>query len=847
MKFPARTRAAAAVACLLATALVSVVAAPRVLSVGAGGRAPFPKGRDDLLRKTIVLDGSSILSAGNIQMNVTNFGFLGSLPASNYTMADVPSAQFPAGSGVEYLYAGGIWVGASMDYIESVSTGYPETEFYPGSGPEDIIYRSYDGAPHGTHYPGVANDDGDGKVDEDPLNGVDDDGDGLIDEDYAAFGKLMYACRYRDDMDLSKRAWPDHTPMHLEIQQETYQWSDEEHKDFVAVHYGVSNKGARYLTNMYVGLYADLDAGPRDRPNYFKDDRIGIWSGVRCAPHNGTEVPERVSVVYVYDGDGDDGQTTGYFGIMFLGGTSRIIYSQGLTATGKIFNYADRVSPSVRGIRIFAGLLPYMYGGEPVNDQERYGAMSKMGNDAIPENINDYKVLMSVGPFGLLAPDSTVTVDFAYVAGEGLEDMLDHAAAAALLYEGTWCDADNSLSTGMNGAETPLPGPLKNFVADLCSWDEKTMLQVGKGDILWANVDCSDELWKFSYQGCNRTYQPLSNFQTGQSGKETQVHWVTSGAPPAPSMRLVAGDHKVIVHWDNRSQTAADPVTMSNSFEGYEIWRADDWHRPIGTTTTSGPSNDLWHLIARRDIVDGIPPDDDLTRPFAAGGFGYTPLAHLPDREQYVRAFRNNLLYAPADTVPCPLGLPRAVCDTLEALCRRDLGLAGGKQYYEYIDDKAKNGLPYFYSVVAWDHVAQASTSSEGHHDSPYANFQYVVPQSAAQEAATFKASNVYVVPNPVTKEQMAPWGLGPTNADPTGEKVEFRNLPKCPVTVRIYTLAGDLVQTLMHDGSTGNGTLPWNLVSRNGQSITSGVYLYSIEPHDSRFSRFVGKFVVIR
>jgi hypothetical protein len=54
-------------------------------------------------------------------------------------------------------------------------------------------------------------------------------------------------------------------------------------------------------------------------------------------------------------------------------------------------------------------------------------------------------------------------------------------------------------------------------------------------------------------------------------------------------------------------------------------------------------------------------------------------------------------------------------------------------------------------------------------------------------------------------------------------------------------------VETLYHDGAGGNGTLPWNMVSRNGQGIASGVYLFSVEPEDGRFRRVVGKFVVIR
>ena len=157
--------------------------------------------------------------------------------------------------------------------------------------------------------------------------------------------------------------------------------------------------------------------------------------------------------------------------------------------------------------------------------------------------------------------------------------------------------------------------------------------------------------------------------------------------------------------------------------------------------------------------------------------------------------------------------------------------------------------MPYFYAVVAYDHEfdSYGHPYAVGERDYPYSNFQYVVPQSSSQGAAEFRENDVYIVPNPVTARNMEPWLLGPTNADPTGEKLEFRNLPRCKNNVRIYTVAGDLVQTLYHDGSSGNGSLPWNLISRNGQSIASGVYLYSIEPLDRRFPRIVGKFVVIR
>jgi len=60
-------------------------------------------------------------------------------------------------------------------------------------------------------------------------------------------------------------------------------------------------------------------------------------------------------------------------------------------------------------------------------------------------------------------------------------------------------------------------------------------------------------------------------------------------------------------------------------------------------------------------------------------------------------------------------------------------------------------------------------------------------------------------------------------------------------------------VQTIEHDASDANesgdyastGTATWDLVSRNGQDVASGIYFYSVEAEG--FEQVVGKFVIIR
>jgi hypothetical protein len=100
----------------------------------------------------------------------------------------------------------------------------------------------------------------------------------------------------------------------------------------------------------------------------------------------------------------------------------------------------------------------------------------------------------------------------------------------------------------------------------------------------------------------------------------------------------------------------------------------------------------------------------------------------------------------------------------------------------------------------------------------------------------------VTVVPNPYRGS--ADWDLIPSDKDPTGTKIAFRNLPKSLSTIRIFTLSGDLVQEAQHDGRQGDGTYFWNLISRNGQNVVSGIYLYMVDS-GSQICR--GRFVIIR
>lgn len=98
-----------------------------------------------------------------------------------------------------------------------------------------------------------------------------------------------------------------------------------------------------------------------------------------------------------------------------------------------------------------------------------------------------------------------------------------------------------------------------------------------------------------------------------------------------------------------------------------------------------------------------------------------------------------------------------------------------------------------------------------------------------SNDAAKSKLDNIYVVPNPYVGYN----DLEPTNKLPgstRGERrIYFENLPpKCEI--RIYTIAGDWVQTLHHETSFENGREYWNLLNSDGFSIAFGVYIAHIK-----------------
>lgn len=117
----------------------------------------------------------------------------------------------------------------------------------------------------------------------------------------------------------------------------------------------------------------------------------------------------------------------------------------------------------------------------------------------------------------------------------------------------------------------------------------------------------------------------------------------------------------------------------------------------------------------------------------------------------------------------------------------------------------------------------------------PDDHFTFKVDGVNAASART-ALSSIRVVPNPYFVQYSARVETS------EGESVlEFQKIPdQC--TIRIYTLAGDLVQTIDHND--GTGTARWDLQSSNRQQVSSGIYIFHVE---SPYGDHLGRFSVIK
>lgn len=193
----------------------------------------------------------------------------------------------------------------------------------------------------------------------------------------------------------------------------------------------------------------------------------------------------------------------------------------------------------------------------------------------------------------------------------------------------------------------------------------------------------------------------------------------------------------------------------------------------------------------------------------------------------------------------------------LESL--RDPVTIDGEQYqYRYDISGLRDGFKYWAAVTAFD---TGSPEIESLESGIAQNRTFAIPGSAPVGP---HGPKVVVFPNPYRGDAAWDGSLG------RDRYLWFANLPK-RCTIRIYTLGGDLVDTIHFDGDTyvptdirgiydptdvrnpesdipqlSGGMAAWDLVSRRDQGVATGLYLFSVIDSDTG-EKQVGKFLVLK
>ncbi len=287
---------------------------------------------------------------------------------------------------------------------------------------------------------------------------------------------------------------------------------------------------------------------------------------------------------------------------------------------------------------------------------------------------------------------------------------------------------------------------------------------------------------------------PVTNLQLNAKFAQFAYdnHYVLPVPPPSPRFRVVARDTALDFYWDNESENAYDVTSQPpNDFEGYRLYVGED--------------PDTMAMVAQFDVKG--------------------------DTASFNTGFDAVKLTTPVQ---------------IDSVTAR----------YKFTVSGLRNGFKYYAAVTAFD-LGNATIRSLESGKSQ--NQRIAVPGPQAGERADDVPT---VFPNPYRVE--ARWDQGRNVRD---HYLWFANLPeKC--TIRIYTLAGDLLIEKEFDGTTYHGegtrgvydpatslgkptlsgaTFGWDLITRQGQAIATGLYMYSVEDHGPGKKRHVGKFLVIK
>ncbi len=290
-----------------ATVLMLCGAVPVLARTDVPGPGPVDPGYRAMLDDIQI--ENRVHDVGKIWMNITNYGYFGNSGETTSDAMDdpctnewAPQAEFPGGSDVEYLFQGGLWIGAM---IKEEGFEYPRVshglEGWVASATNQFLGQEF--------FPGIS-----------PGNGITERTTRL--QSYNCLGDFISSDSAVSEQDLiavmtdTGRTDPAgrtitltkdgvHIPLGIKVTQKSYAWSYNYAQDFILIDYEIENIASNFLKNLYIGLYVDADVGRLGETQRHTDDICGFVKNYDYQPE-GADAPINLTIntAYIADNDG---------------------------------------------------------------------------------------------------------------------------------------------------------------------------------------------------------------------------------------------------------------------------------------------------------------------------------------------------------------------------------------------------------------------------------------------------------------------------------------------------------------------------------------------------------------
>ena len=346
-----------------------------------------------------IAEALKVGDANKMGITLTNYGFFG----NNFVNRSA-SLEYPFGSGIEHLARAGLWIGArGMDNIglfTGVSSALHDASYGVAAG------QGSEFTPAGTTILERSNDPAS------PFYSP------------AAVSRHDYITTYSDRPGgFTIHNYEEHRPLNILVRQEVYTWPYSDLDDIAFIRFRIKNLGIYSLSSVHIGFYAEFGSGNKN--------------SYSCWPPSGT-----------------CGSNGSWYGKAWLQYDSslrllREHYCAGLPAPSACqlqrapyWIGLQLLTPPGGARKVTLAAWPW----EPMalamdTDFERYTVMSAgtIKDLTKPEFMpmtGDAVEMLSIGPYSLIPPGDSITVDFALVGGAEIADIRQNAAKAQQIRDG---------------------------------------------------------------------------------------------------------------------------------------------------------------------------------------------------------------------------------------------------------------------------------------------------------------------------------------------------------------------------------------------------------------------------